>query len=317
MSIKKIYVGAIVNRDLEVFREIKRFAKVQFNIEIKNLIPKKKGKHGKLGKFNCKYFKKKIKKYPFAFFIVKLFSEESNQEIYDALKMYAPNIPHLNSINSVSTCESRKATFKLIEEKYKKVHKLHSPKSYYSLEEARQACLKGKRIIIKLDDHNSPYILKEKRILGVSKFIGDFEELIKPYKDRMEELFFQEYIGKFDIVYKVYVVHKYVASITAQNRLRHHKLSPIDLIHIRVPIDTEFRRRILKLGRKLGMSVFGVDYVLTEKGKRYIVDINDFPSFRRIPEAVSLISEYIYKFITVRQTTSKIPMSLKVKTYTI
>ena len=65
------------------------------------------------------------------------------------------------------------------------------------------------------------------------------------------------------------------------------------------------------------MSVFGVDYVLTEKGKRYIVDINDFPSYKYIPEAVSLITDYIYKFITAIQAPTKIPMSLKVKTYTM
>ncbi len=317
MSQKKIYVGAIVNRDLEIFNEIKKFAKVQFEIEIKNLIPKKKGKNGKLGKFNCKYFKKKIKKYPFSFFIVKLFSEESNKEIYDTLKTYAPNIPCLNSVNSVQLCESRKATFKLIEEKYKKIHEIHFPKSYYSIEDARNACINGKRIVVKLDDHNSPHIPKEKRILGVSKFLGDFEEIIKPYKDREKELFFQEYIGRFDITYKVYVVNKYVASINSHNRLGDTNLSPLDLVHIRVPIDQEFKRRILKLGRKLGMTVFGIDYVLTEKGKRYIVDINDFPSFRHIPEAVSLITDYIYKFISDRQTLPKIPMSMKVKTYLI
>jgi glutathione synthase/RimK-type ligase-like ATP-grasp enzyme len=248
---------------------------------------------------------------------VKLQTEEENQDIYETLKMHAPHIPYLNSVNAVHLCESRRATFKLIEEKYKKIHKLHLPKSYYSIEDARKACHEGKRIIVKLDEHNSPHIPKEKRILGVSKFIGDFEEIIKPYKDRQEELFFQEYIGKFDIIYKVYVINKYVASITSHNKFADEKLTPLDLVHIRVPIDQEFKRKILRLGRKLGMSVFGVDYALTEKGKRYIVDINDFPSYKYIPEAVSLISDYIYKFITTMQAPSKIPMSLKVKTYTM
>ena len=231
--------------------------------------------------------------------------------------MYAPNVPFLNSVNAVQTCESRKATFKLIEEKYKKIHKLHFPKSYYSVEDARKACKEGKRIIVKLDVHNSQSIPKEKRILGTSKFIGDFEEIIKKYKGREEELFFQEYIGKYDIIYKVYVINKYVASITAQNRLRKQKLSPVELVHIRKKIDKDFKRRILKLGRKLEMSVFGIDFVLTESGKRYIVDINDFPSFKQIPEAISFISEYLYKFITVRQAPDRIPMSLKVKTFTM
>jgi len=295
-----------VNRDLEIFNEIQRFAKINYNIKIKNLIPKKKGV------FNLKYFKKKIKKYRFSFFILKLFSQESNIEIYDALKQYAPNIPYLNSVNSVQLCESRRATFQHIEEK---IHNLKFPKAYYSIEDAREACINGKRIIVKLDDHNSPYIPKEKRILGIPKFHGDFDETVKPYKDKPEELFFQDYLGKFDIIYKVYVIDKWVVTITSKNRLRQHKLTPLELVHIRVPIDKEFKRRILRLGRKFGMSIFGVDYVLAENGRRYIVDINDFPSFRAIPEAVSLISDYMYKFIDARQNLTKLPMSMKVKTY--
>jgi ribosomal protein S6--L-glutamate ligase len=75
-------------------------------------------------------------------------------------------------------------------------------------------------------------------------------------------------------------------------------------MHIRVPVEERFKRRIIKLGRKLGMSVFGLDYVLTEKGP-YIVDINDFPSFRSIPEGVSLISDHIYNLINMREIYQK------------
>ncbi|MFX1481525.1 MAG: hypothetical protein ACFFCI_25885, partial [Promethearchaeota archaeon] len=60
-------------------------------------------------------------------------------------------------------------------------------------------------------------------------------------------------------------------------------------------------RRILRLGRKLGMTIFGIDYILTKDGTPYIVDINDFPSFRSIPEAVSLISDYVYNILFIRR----------------
>ncbi|GAI65398.1 unnamed protein product, partial [marine sediment metagenome] len=62
-----------------------------------------------------------------------------------------------------------------------------------------------------------------------------------------------------------------------------------------------FKRRIIRLGRKFGMSIFGLDYIMTEKGP-YIVDINDFPSFRSIPEGVSLVSDHIYNSINMRET---------------
>ena len=59
------------------------------------------------------------------------------------------------------------------------------------------------------------------------------------------------------------------------------------------------------------MSIFGIDYVLTEEGVPFIVDINDFPSFRSIPEAISLISDYIYNIINLRQQVFKAPVKVK------
>ena len=64
------------------------------------------------------------------------------------------------------------------------------------------------------------------------------------------------------------------------------------------------------------MSIFGIDYILNQDGVPYIIDINDFPSFRNIPEATSLISDYIYEFLIARQKiVGRIQMSLKSRTY--
>ncbi len=302
---QKIVIGSICNRDLEVLENIKKFSKLYYNIKIVNLL--KKGSDS----FNLKYFKKKLKKYPILFLIIKLFSEESNQEIYDVLKIYAPDIPILNSIRAVKTCESRKETFRLIEQKY---NKISFPRVYYSIKDAYQAVSNGIPIIIKLDTHNIRNLSKFDRIVGVAKTPDDFLKILKGYNIENNILFFQEYLGKIDIVHKVYVIDRYVQTITSRNLLKQPKLTPVELVHIRVPIDKDLKRRIRRLGRKFGMTIFGVDYVLKD-GVPYIVDVNDFPSFRNIPEAVSLISEYIYKFLDARRTLTKIPMSLKVKTY--
>jgi ribosomal protein S6--L-glutamate ligase len=74
----------------------------------------------------------------------------------------------------------------------------------------------------------------------------------------------------------------------------------LELIHIRSPIDEKYRRKILRIGRKLGMTVYGVDFISTNDGP-YIVDINDFPSFRTIPEGISLIADHIYNLINLRE----------------
>ncbi|MFX1445360.1 MAG: hypothetical protein ACFFHV_18240 [Promethearchaeota archaeon] len=310
MSIKRIYIGSIINRDLEFFEKIVKFTKVNYNIKIVNLLP---DKGNKKGIFSVKYFQKKLKKYPLSLIIVKLLSDDSNEIIYNALKEYAPKIPLLNSLSAVKTCESRKATFKFIEEKY---NKINIPKSFYSYNEVIQAFGYGAKIIIKYDIHNAPNLSKEDRIIGIASNLIELKRLTKNYDK--EKLFFQEYLGKIDIIYKAYLIDHWIVSITSHNWLREKKLTPYDLVHIRVPIDKELKRKIRKLGRKFGMPVFGVDYILTKDGTPYIIDINDFPSYRYIPEATSLISDYIYEFLIARQKIiGRIPMKLKSRTYTI
>jgi glutathione synthase/RimK-type ligase-like ATP-grasp enzyme len=286
----RIYIGAICNRDLEIFQEIKKFCSKNYNISIVNLF-----KNGS-DIFNVKYFRKKLKKYPISLIIVKLYSETSNQIIYDAINQYAPNIPLLNRLDSVKICESRKETFQYLQQNCKK---LNFPLIYSSFNDAYEACKNGKSMIIKLDTHNIPFLPRNDRILGVAKSISDFNEIAAEFASN--NLFFQDYIEGSKIVYKIYIIDRWAVSITSYNRIQDKKeISPLDLIHMRVPIDKQLKRRILRLGRKLGMAIFGIDYILSNDGTPYIVDINDFPSFRSIPEAVSLISDYIYNILLVR-----------------
>ncbi|MFX0144975.1 MAG: hypothetical protein ACFE9C_12970 [Candidatus Hodarchaeota archaeon] len=300
-KLSRIYIGSICNRDLEIFDKIKKFCKKNYNIAIVNLLKKDSNT------FNVKHYKKQIKKYPISFLIVKLLSEKENQEIYKAIKEITPQIPLLNSLEAVQICESRKHTFRSVEQKYKKNI---TPRCFYTFDEAFEACSNGTKLVIKLDKHNIPNLSRDDRIIGIAKNSYSFKELTKGFNEN--ELFFQEYLGKFDLIYKVYVIGRWTVSITSHNRLRHKEnLSPLELIHIRVPIEKQLKRRILRLGRKMGLSIFGVDYILTDDGTPYIIDINDFPSFRSIPEAVSLISDYIYNLVQMQQQIYIIRASVK------
>ena len=58
------------------------------------------------------------------------------------------------------------------------------------------------------------------------------------------------------------------------------------------------------------MSVYGVDFIETSNGP-YIVDVNDFPSFRSIPEGISLISDHVYNLIQIRE--AAVSKSVKIK----
>jgi glutathione synthase/RimK-type ligase-like ATP-grasp enzyme len=299
-NVKRIYIGAICNRDLEVLEKIKTLLFKNYNITLINLL--KKDTYA----FDLDYFKKKLKKYSISFLILKLTTHRSNKQIYDAINNYASNIPILNSIQSVKTCESRTDTFNLINQTCKH---LKIPQTYHTKEEALEACNNGKEIIIKLDDHNIPKLPKNDRIIGIAHSKKEFIELINNQND--EALFLQEYLGNFEIIYKIYVIGRWVVSITSHNRLDlNENLSPLDLIHIRVPLNKDLKRRVKRLGRKFNMSIFGVDYILTDDGP-YIIDVNDFPSFRSIPEGVSLISDHIYNLITLREQFIKISIGAK------
>ncbi len=301
-NIKRIYIGAICNRDFEVLEQLKKFLLKNYNIVILDLLKKASNS------FDIKYFKRTLKKYPISLLIIKLTTQKLNEEIYNSVKEIAPNVQILNSLKSVQTCESRKETFKLITQKCKK---LTIPKTYFSSKEAFKACMNGERIIVKLDDHNIPDLPKNDRIIGIASNINELMEIMKDYNEK--DLFFQEYLGRFDIIYKVYIIGRWMVSITSHNRLQDNdNLSPLELIHIRVPIDKQFKSRIKRLGRKFGMSVFGLDYILTEEGP-YIIDINDFPSFRSIPEAISLISDHIYNMILLREQYYQTLAKVKVK----
>ena len=292
--IKRKYVGAICNRDLEVLETIKKFLIKNYNITIVNLM-----KNG-LESFNAKNLEKRLKKYPISFLIVKLTTQHANKKVYEIIKEICPEIPILNDLKSVQICESRYDTFSKIKNDDIKIN---TPKLFSSKINALLAFRKGLDVIVKLDAHNIPNMPKNDRIIGVAKNSAELSELIENYDENA--LFLQEYLGEHDILYKIYVIGNWVVSITSHNRLQQlPELSPLDLMHIRVPVEEKFKRRIIRLGRKLGMSVFGLDYILTEKGP-YIVDINDFPSFNSIPEGVSLISDYIYNIMNMREIYQK------------
>ncbi|MFX1419946.1 MAG: hypothetical protein ACFE9N_13590 [Promethearchaeota archaeon] len=289
-KLSRIYIGSICNRDLEIFEKIKKFCSKNYNVSIINLLKKDSNT------FNAKHFTKQIKKYPISFIIVKLNSAESNQEIYKTIREIAPTIPLLNSARAVKICESRTNTFKFIEQR---ARKLNIPKTFYSMKEAYKACSNGTNVIIKLDTHNIPNLPKNDRIIGIAKDVSEFKKLVENHRE--QDLFFQTYLGSFDIIYKIYVIDRWAVSITSHNRLRENEnLTPLELIHIRIPNDKQLKRRILRLGRKLSMPIFGVDYIVTKEGIPYIIDVNDFPSFRSIPEAVSLLSDYIYNMVALQ-----------------
>ncbi|MCI0336218.1 MAG: hypothetical protein L0226_01460 [Acidobacteria bacterium] len=60
-------------------------------------------------------------------------------------------------------------------------------------------------------------------------------------------------------------------------------------------VTAEFREIVWRCGRAFGVGLFGVD-LITSSRKPYVVDINTFPGFKGVPNAASLLADYILRF---------------------
>ena len=89
----------------------------------------------------------------------------------------------------------------------------------------------------------------------------------------------------FDI--KVYVTGKEVYAAIAKKSPLH---SVVDEKFI--PLTPELRKLTLQVGKLFGLDIYGIDVVETAQGLA-VLDINDFPSFGRVPRAVVRVSEYV------------------------
>ena len=59
-----------------------------------------------------------------------------------------------------------------------------------------------------------------------------------------------------------------------------------------IPLTPQLRKLALSIGKIFGLDIYGLDVVETPQGLA-VLDINDFPSFGRVPGAVRRIAEYI------------------------
>ena len=89
----------------------------------------------------------------------------------------------------------------------------------------------------------------------------------------------------FDI--KVYVTGREVYAAIAKKSPLHQTVQERF-----VPLTPQVRKLALQVGKLFGLDIYGVDIVETPHGPA-ILDINDFPSFAKVPRAVPRIAEYV------------------------
>jgi ribosomal protein S6--L-glutamate ligase len=98
----------------------------------------------------------------------------------------------------------------------------------------------------------------------------------------------QPYVQNTGFDLKLYVVGTQVYAVRKKSPL-HPDMNVTEGL---IPVTPELRTLALKLGALFELDIYGADVVQTAEG--WVgVDINDFPSFGGVPEAVVLIAKFI------------------------
>ncbi|MGW6917657.1 ATP-grasp domain-containing protein [Kitasatospora sp. NPDC054939] len=79
-----------------------------------------------------------------------------------------------------------------------------------------------------------------------------------------------------------------------------------------VPLDPAIARIAARVGEVFGLDLYGVDILLGPDGP-VVVDINDFPSFRQVPDAVARVSRAVLQLAGADPLGGPVPVRLPVQ----
>ncbi len=237
--------------------------------------------------------------------IVKVRNECSIDLLHFA-KLY--NIPTLHNIDTVLMCKNKIAldyalrkTFKNHEEN---LEKFVIPNSWIQtltdVDKFKEWALKKLPLVIKShyqhDKYNRFNFLVQK-IDEVEKFCERYEKFI------FYDVYVQEFIECDGIERKVYVIGDKAFGIKRENPIYKYLREKPDNIDVSLIEREEFEitEEIYKLSRilssELNLKIFGFDLVQPiGKDNFYLIDLNDFPSFRGIPNIENKLTNYLKNY---------------------
>lgn len=120
-------------------------------------------------------------------------------------------------------------------------------------------------------------------------FVKNPEELMA-VPPPQQPVLVQEFIQGSGEDLKVYVINDQVFAIRKP-------FSPTSYRFIgeQSPVSSEVRQIALNCGKSVGLSLYGLDIIEGPNGP-IVVDLNYFPSFKGVPNAADLLSEYIISY---------------------
>ncbi len=269
-------VACIANRDLELMEAVKTHLESQFGIDCLTFFLDKT--------FPESLLATEIWNHEVAIILPKFTTDhQRNPRIYTAIE--ASGVPTLNSLFSIRLCENRKLTFMFL---HKNLPYIRIPSFYLGVKDAKRALKAGKQIIVKRNSHHVAHSL---RCLGIAKEIQGLKQIADSVPK--EELFLQEYLGPCNnTIYKVYFIGNAVMALKCIKEDVFAERSSSDY-HERYQVPLSLLEGFRQVGQNLKMNVYGLDYLVGADGQAYLIDVNDFPSYRGVEEAVHLLSEFI------------------------
>ncbi|MHA1730766.1 MAG: hypothetical protein ACTSU5_02430 [Promethearchaeota archaeon] len=263
------YIGTVANRDLDLMDALKAYFR-KLDVETVEIDP------------NATRNKIVLDKKTVKVIMPKLLTAKSNSKLFKKLRK--TKLHFINSLKAVNICQSRRRTFAHLK---KKAPWIKTPKVFKSVKGIKKAFKAGKSVWVRRDDHNIP---KDERVIGIAGSLSELYALVKYYDPR--ELFFQEYLGEKDLLLKAYVIGDRVFCLKKKGYQDGLERDDDLLTETRYEPKRSLREIILGVGSAFKMAVYGVD-IIYEDGVPVVVDINDFPSFRGVDEAVETICQYI------------------------
>jgi len=240
------------------------------------------------------------------FIIVKVRNECSIDLLHFA-KLY--NIPTLHDIDTILMCKNKIALDytlrKALKNSPKSLKKFLMPNSWnQSLSDVnkfKEWALTKLPLVIKShyqhDKYNRFNFLVQK-IDEVNKFCERYKKFL--YYD----VYVQEFIECDGIERKVYVIGDKVFGIKRENPIYIYLREKPDNIDVGLIEREEFEitediKKLSKiLSKELNLKIFGFDLVRPlDQDKYYLIDLNDFPSFKGIPNIENELIEYIKNYV--------------------
>ena len=120
-------------------------------------------------------------------------------------------------------------------------------------------------------------------------------EMVKIAEPEARFFLAQQYVANSGFDIKLYVAGTEVFAVTKRSPLH----PEVKVEKRPISLTLELRNMALKVGKLFGLDIYGLDVVETSHGPM-VVDINDFPSFGQVPNAVALVSSHIVHLATLR-----------------